>query len=222
MANRSEFLDRVRQAVQQGNRVGQAAPLPARGQVGYQGAGPDALVRFRDQLSSAGGFPWFVSSGQAAADTILQIVEKKGGQKVLLTRGSFLDRLGLEERLKGNGLEVVTPDAQEPGKCREPFFAADIGITGVDYLIAETGSAVHLSKPADPRSGSLLPPIHIALADKSQILPDLFDLFDRLGGVLPSGATIITGPSKTGDIELKLVTGVHGPGEIHVVVVDAG
>jgi L-lactate dehydrogenase complex protein LldG len=67
--------------------------------------------------------------------------------------------------------------------------------------------------------------VHIAIADRSQLLPDLFDLFDLFSPVAnlskstpPSCLTLITGPSKTGDIELKLVTGVHGPGEIHVIL----
>ena len=65
--------------------------------------------------------------------------------------------------------------------------------------------------------------MHIAVARPRQILPDLFDLFDLFasgdGNVPPSCLTLITGPSKTGDIELKLVTGVHGPGEVHVMIV---
>ena len=81
------------------------------------------------------------------------------------------------------------------------------------------------SSPAEPRSLSLLPPLHIAVAGRDQILPDLFDLFapgrrsNQPG--LPSCLSLITGPSKTGDIELRLVTGVHGPGEVHVVLIDA-
>jgi L-lactate dehydrogenase complex protein LldG len=107
---------------------------------------------------------------------------------------------------------------------RDTFFAADLGISGVDHLIAETGSIALLTQPSEPRSLSLLPPIHIAVAETSQLLPDLFDLFEpalwqqRPGGV-PSCLSLITGPSKTGDIELRLVTGVHGPGEVHVVLV---
>jgi L-lactate dehydrogenase complex protein LldG len=71
---------------------------------------------------------------------------------------------------------------------------------------------------------SLLPPVHIAIAERKQLVPDLFDLFPssnmEQSPTLPSCITFITGPSKTGDIELRLVTGVHGPGEIHVILID--
>jgi L-lactate dehydrogenase complex protein LldG len=72
----------------------------------------------------------------------------------------------------------------------------------------------------------LLPPVHIAIAWRSQILPDLFDLFPSgAAGAqeadLPSCWSLITGPSKTGDIELRLVTGVHGPGEVYVVLIES-
>ena len=115
----------------------------------------------------------------------------------------------------------------DPGPLREAAFAADVGVSGVDYLVAETGSLALFTGPGQPRSLSLLPPVHVAVAERAQLLPDLFDLFegcelwaDRRG--LPSCLSLITGPSKTGDIELRLVTGVHGPGEVHVVLIDPG
>ena len=94
--------------------------------------------------------------------------------------------------------------------------------------MAETGTIVLQARPQQPRSLSLLPPVHIAIAEPSQLLPDLFDLFEIFGSAetdsapgakLPSCLTLITGPSKTGDIELRLVTGVHGPGEVHLILV---
>jgi L-lactate utilization protein LutC len=79
------------------------------------------------------------------------------------------------------------------------------------------------SAPGRERLASLLPPVHVAIVDSSQILPDLFDLFARLEtsgtAALASNLVLITGPSKTGDIELKLTTGVHGPGQWHVVII---
>jgi L-lactate dehydrogenase complex protein LldG len=225
---RDAFLRRVQEALQAGNRPGDAAEIPPRGDVGYQGAGPDPVARFRDELTTAGGQPHLVPDAGSAVQKVLELVQAKAARTALLGQGSFIDQLGLVERLAGVGVKATTATGLSLETSRETFFTADIGITGVDYLIAETGSVVVLARPAEPRSFSLLPPFHIAVAHRDQIVPDLFDLFARLGAKpadgslrvkMPSCVSLITGPSKTGDIELKLVTGVHGPGEIHVVVV---
>ena len=100
---------------------------------------------------------------------------------------------------------------------RDPVFAADLGISCPAHLLAETGSVAMFTSD-EPRCVSLLPPVNIVLARSSQIVPDLFDLFKGREDKMPSCLTLITGPSKTGDIELKLVTGVHGPGELHVII----
>lgn len=221
-AARDAFLKRVRQAVQDGNRPGSAAAIPARGTVGYQGAGPHPVETFAAALSAAGGLLFLVPNRQAAATRVLELVRERSVCKALLGRGFVVDALGLSESLRTHGIEVTSVSDLEATTAREPFFAADIGISGVDYLIAETGSVVVLAKPSEPRSVSLLPPVHIAVAERSQLLPDLFDLFARLNPAeMPSALAVITGPSKTGDIELRLVTGVHGPGEVHVVLIDA-
>jgi L-lactate utilization protein LutC len=218
---RDAFLSRVRQAVAEGNRAGAAPPLPERGAVGYQGAGPDPIARLRDELVAAGGVLHVVGDDSAAAAKVLELVGAKAARRALVGRGSVLDRLALADRLRAAGVEVAMADALPPGAERDTLFAADIGISGVGHVIAETGSVVVLSRPDDPRSLSLLPPVHVAVADRSQLLPDLFDLFASLQGkAMPSGLSVITGPSKTGDIELRLVTGVHGPGEVHLVFID--
>jgi L-lactate utilization protein LutC len=218
-AARDAFLQRVRQAVADGNRAGAAPPLPERGTIGYQGGGPDPVARFRDELSAAGGRLHVVADDAAAAARVLDLVAAAAARRALVGRGPVLDRLGLPERLLAAGVEVATTDALPSGGERDTLFAADVGISGVDHLIAETGSVAILSRPDEPRSLSLLPVVHIAVADRSQLLPDLFDLF-AARPEMPSCLSLITGPSKTGDIELRLVTGVHGPGEVHVILID--
>jgi L-lactate utilization protein LutC len=219
------MLQQVRRAVAEGNRAGHVPPLEPRGRVGYQGAGADPVTRFRDEFTAAGGQAHVVPDRQAAVATVLSLVQARGAPRVLVGRGTFLDTLNLAEALRGAGVETTAVDTLTAETRREAFFGAEVGVSGVDYLVAETGSLALLSRPDQPRSLSLLPPVHIAVAERSQILPDLFDLFEarlwteRQG--LPSSLTLITGPSKTGDIELRLVTGVHGPGEVHVVLVDA-
>jgi L-lactate dehydrogenase complex protein LldG len=102
---------------------------------------------------------------------------------------------------------------------------ADIGVSGVDYALADTGTLVLVARNGQPRSVSLLPPVHIAVVRPEQVLSGLSDLFPILrseaaGGDLSSAITFITGPSRTADIELTLVVGVHGPQQLHVVLLE--
>jgi L-lactate dehydrogenase complex protein LldG len=227
MTTRDAFLTRVRQAVAEGNRAGAIPSLPERGNVGYQGAGADPVQRFCTELAAAGGKGYVAADADAVMRIIEQIIQSISAKRVLLSSGGLVDRLNLSATLKQSGLQVATlDDAQQ--NTKDVFFAADVGITNVHRLIAETGTVVMATRPNEPRSVSLLPPVHIALAERSQLLPDLFDLFDLFSplpgpgkSAPPSCLSLITGPSKTGDIELRLVTGVHGPGEVHVILFTA-
>ena len=86
------------------------------------------------------------------------------------------------------------------------------------YGLADTGSVVLAASPAEPRARSLLPDVHVSVLAEDAILPGLDELFERLGGDLPSALAIVTGPSRSADIEQELVIGVHGPGDVHVVL----
>jgi L-lactate utilization protein LutC len=92
------------------------------------------------------------------------------------------------------------------------------GVSTALYGLADTGSVVLAASPEEPRANSLLPAVHISLLAEDRILPGLPELFEAVGGDLPSALAIVTGPSRSGDIEQKLVVGVHGPGEVHVVL----
>jgi L-lactate utilization protein LutC len=225
ISGRDAFLQRVRRALGAEARPGGGADLPDRGGVGYQGGGAGPLERFCTELAAAGGQAHRVADPPGAAERVMELVRARSAKRVLVGRGPYLDPLGLPDRLRAEGVETTVVDRLPAEGGRDAFFAADIGISGVDYLIAETGTVVLLARPEEPRSLSLLPPVHIAIADRRQLLPDLFDLFDPAHwpdrGGPPSCLTLITGPSKTGDIELRLVTGVHGPGELHVVLIGA-
>jgi L-lactate dehydrogenase complex protein LldG len=220
-ASREQMLQRIREAVAQGNHAGGSPSLPERGSVGYQGAGSDPVARFRQEFSAAGGHTHVVVDHAAARAVVLDLTRTRSAHRVLLGGGDVLAALRVAEPMRTAGMEVIEVGSE--GMSRERVFQADLGISGVDYLVAETGSVILASQPNQPRSLSLLPPLHIAIAERRQILPDLFDLFSLIGTrleELPAALSVITGPSKTGDIELRLVTGVHGPGEIHVVLVD--
>jgi L-lactate utilization protein LutC len=222
--SRENFLDRVRQAVSTGNRPGAGVTIEPRGQTGFQGAAVDQVQHFRDQFTSVGGFFHLVADGASCLQKILEVLRAKSAKRILLAGGKLLSQLNLGGHLKDFGFEVISVDRLTPETCSEAFFTADIGLSGVEYLVAETGTLVLQTNPDEPRSISLLPPIHVAIAERKKIVDDLFDLFESSDGkvvqAMPSCITFVTGPSKTGDIELRLVTGVHGPGEIHLILMN--
>lgn len=98
---------------------------------------------------------------------------------------------------------------------------ADVGVTGAAYALADTGSLVMLSAE-ESRLASLLPPIHVAVVRRDQIVSGLDELLTAvpLPAERSASLVVITGPSRTADIEQILVRGVHGPGELHVVLID--
>ena len=97
----------------------------------------------------------------------------------------------------------------------------DAGVSTAIYGLADTGSVVLAAAPDEPRARSLLPDVHVTLLREDRILPGLAELFAALGADLPSALAIVTGPSRSADIEQKLAVGVHGPGEVHVVLLSA-
>jgi L-lactate dehydrogenase complex protein LldG len=217
---RETLLQTIRQAVAAGNQAGDAIPHPARGSVGYQGAGPDPVRRFFDELTAAGGVAHIVADQDGARARVIEISEKHQARRIVLGQGAVPNALDLAAHLDSLGIEVFHADAD-----RDSLFSADLGISGVDALLADTGTIVQASRPGQPRLLSLLPPVYIAVADRSQLLADLFDWFESIPvdartRDLPACLSLVTGPSKTGDIELRLVTGVHGPGEVHVVLIN--
>jgi L-lactate dehydrogenase complex protein LldG len=146
-----------------------------------------------------------------------------GGTVVNLS--TFVEaRAHLESMLAGK--RVVSSGAPILGDLGEAFSreacaAADVGLTSADFALADTGTLVFLTESQESRLISLLPPCHVALIERSKILMSLDELLSRVPNpsVQSSAMVLITGPSRTADIEMRLVRGVHGPGEIIVIIV---
>jgi L-lactate dehydrogenase complex protein LldG len=101
---------------------------------------------------------------------------------------------------------------------REPPELDGAEVSYAAFGLADTGSVVLLSSQ-EPRGRSLTSWVHVTVVREDAILPDLAALFEALGADLPSSVAIVTGPSRSADIEQRLAVGVHGPGEVHIVVV---
>ncbi len=147
---------------------------------------------------------------------------------VVRSQQEVFQTVRIDGPLGGMGIEV-TVMSQDSGLSREELrqqsSIAGIGITGVDYAVAETGSVVVLPSRGLSRLVSLVPPVHVAIVRPQDVLESLEDVFTlrRLayyqgGGDMGSYMNFITGPSRTADIEQTLVIGVHGPKEAHLVL----
>jgi len=212
--SREHILDRVRAALQHGKVVGPDKVDHSSARIVADG---DLLGRFTQMAADAGIQVHQAADARQAARLVAEVVRQAGARRVLIERGSFVARGAIVEALAGGDLELVHEPSDD-----EVLFSADVGITGVCGAIAETGSLVLRAGPETPRMTSLTPPVHVALLARRQIVPDLLDWPALHAPDKQPAATyevLITGPSKTADIELNLVTGVHGPGEVHVVVV---
>jgi L-lactate dehydrogenase complex protein LldG len=96
-----------------------------------------------------------------------------------------------------------------------------VAVTPCLALIADTGTAVVSSRLSGGRRSGLVDPVHVIEAREDQLVPDLAAALVRIGPELAdaSAVTLVTGPSRTADIEQTLIRGVHGPGDVHVVFV---
>jgi L-lactate dehydrogenase complex protein LldG len=140
---------------------------------------------------------------QSAADAVDYVARLTKGHSRVVADSPFLRDLGF---LAG-GADCAT---------------ARFGITSADYALSDTGSLVMIASSANARLISLLPPVHIAMLPANCLLTGLDELYTLMPkpADVSSSMVFITGPSRTADIEQILVRGVHGPGEIHVVIID--
>ncbi len=137
------------------------------------------------------------------------------GRTAVASNAPFLMECGIGD------LPGVRSGVTDRAELRELCATCGLGITSADYALADTGTLVMLSSPQEARMISLLPPAHLAIVPAERILGSLDELFTLLPkpAELTSSMVLITGPSRTADIEQILVRGVHGPGEISVIVV---
>ena len=176
-----------------------------------------------------------VKTREEATQHIISITQTIKPKTVIRSTHSILETIEIDQALSTQGVSTkilaleseIDTEKQNAERAilRQHAIKSDIGITGVDYAIAETGSCVLLAKPGTSRLVSLLPPVHIAVVLSNPILPSLDELFtlrskNFLRGDFDRYMSIITGPSRSADIEQTIVTGVHGPGEGHIVLLE--
>jgi L-lactate dehydrogenase complex protein LldG len=188
-------------------------------------AGGALFERFSEVLTAVGG----TAHGPLAADDALELLvklcrERAGDAAVALATGDpVVKQLGVAERLVAAGLDVLRPDDVF---WRERLAEAGVGVTGAVAAVAASGTVGITCGAAAPRATSLVPPAHICLVFLGTMVRDLAEALRRwdpsvTADELPSGLVWVSGPSRSADLELVLTVGVHGPGSVDVIVVDA-
>lgn len=210
----SDVIARVRQALGRSEPLA-APPVPP--------ALPDPIIRLvhtdfglpelfaRQAAENKIGVEW--SFLEELHEKLIAFLRANRCQRLALPDSKFLEQLGVPGALREAGFEVTRwSDA-----TLDCIYDVDCGITDVYAAVAETGSLVIRATPEHGRALSLIPPIHVAILQPRDFVPDLVDLMEKLArDGQSSGTVIITGPSKTADIEMSLVVGVHGPGGVQV------
>ncbi len=155
-------------------------------------------------MELVGGHTHFISETELA-DEVIRLLRGQNIHAIL----AWDDIPGVDEAtLTQNGLRIV--------RIIDPSVRA--GLTGAAYGIAETGSLVIPAGRGKPLSASLLPETHIAVIRSSAIISSLTEALNSSGVLRVSSVSVVTGPSRTADIEMTLTMGVHGPKDLHVFI----
>jgi L-lactate dehydrogenase complex protein LldG len=209
--SRDHVLHKIRTAL--GRGAGQEPPPPPAARICIPEV--DAETKARSLLSNIEALAGKTQRVATAADALRYVTEAIAGKTAIASNAPYLAECGIAS------LPQVRSGVTGKAELRELCATCDVGITSADYALADTGSLVMIASPNEARMISLLPPAHIAVVPRERILSGLDELFTLLPhpAEQTSSMVLITGPSRTADIEQILVRGVHGPGLITVVVV---
>lgn len=166
---------------------------------------------FRENLLSIGANCEIVESKEDATALIQKTINERNLKKIAVSDAEIVSKIMSLLKLESDSL-------RNPKK--EILFETDLGITSAQFGIAETGTLVIESDKEFNRLTSLVPPIHICVLEAEKIRQTLGEVLSELEKDLSRSITFITGQSRTSDIELTLALGVHGPGELFVILVE--
>ena len=245
--DREDFISNVSAALGRTRPLADAEGSPVRypdikvAQTAAHDAREDAAARSlelleeaAEALATAGWNVHRAETMEDVGDLVADICHNIGAKSALRSSHDVLDEARIVPALERAGVDLqemtlkdyVSDDerAEKRAAYRKEVFRTDVGITGGDYVIAETGTLVIHPKKGVSRLVSLAPPVHIAVMMRGQVLPSLDELFllehvDIHGGNRHAAMNLISGPSRTGDIEATIVHGIHGPVETHIVLV---
>ncbi|MGQ9550255.1 MAG: LutC/YkgG family protein [Roseiflexus sp.] len=189
----------------------------------------DMVQQFAAELTKLQANPHVCTDDEAALDVMTGLLEQYQAQEVITWDFDRIALPGLAELLQQRGVTRfdgwVAGSPEQRAALLQTHERAPVCIAGVDVAIAESATLVIHSGAGRARMASLLAPVFIAIVRREQVVRGLGEAIERIkqmyGDVFAdaSALTLITGPSRTADIELTLTLGVHGPREVHTIII---
>jgi|FLYN01.1.fsa_nt_gi L-lactate dehydrogenase complex protein LldG len=188
---------------------------------------PDGLLRrFTEEMERLKGEVFPVEGDQAACDKVLELLRSHNTTSILAWDFACIPVHGLEAAIREAGIQIIQPDLRDEFREEviEAMRDAQCGVTGVDAAAATTGTLIVSSAPGKGRMPTVLAPVWIPILTFDQIVPRIEDWIarERASDLQTirnsSNVAFISGPSRTGDIEMELILGVHGSGTVQAVV----
>jgi len=179
--------------------------------------GPHLFAEFETRAKAVGAEVFRVATIAEARGVLVELARSMGAKKAVAVDCPLATAAGAYDALKEAGLEVYT--AQTDIAAHAP--TADLGVSGVEFGVAETASVLQDAQAVESRLVSTLPPVHAVFMSSGNILPAMADAIGVVAQVHDRGyLSFITGPSRTADIERVLTIGVHGPSRFVIIAVD--
>ena len=180
-------------------------------------SGVHLFPEFEERAKAVSAEVFRVPTAADARETLIRLVEAAQVKKAVVVESPFQRAAGVTEALRSRGVTVYT----EPADIAAHADTADIGISGVEFGIAETGSVFQDGYAIATRLVTILPPLHVVFLPSANIVPGITEAFEIISQSFDRGYIgFITGPSRTADIERVLTIGVHGPSRLAIIAVD--
>ena len=211
---REEILAKVRASLGRG-AGSPVAPVPTTARVTPRIANPARaeIEQLFTEIGKLNGITRRISSRDDLKPALAELVQAEAVKKATLWTTPDLTTWNVAATLKALGVTIVSPQAD-----KQLVAECELGVTGVDAALPETGTLLLRSSPEKPRVVSLLPRVHLAILTLAALRADLHQAFAEVKH--DPYCVLVTGPSRTSDIELTLTLGVHGPKSLYAWLLD--
>ena len=224
-----QVLERIRQALSSANGASHADHESARGKLAPAGAGETSApvadlatlqAQFAKELRALSAQVIETASEAEAIAALADLAGTLGLRSIAVGADLTLSAPQVEAALRAAGCEITWVPRQAAEDFTHRLAELDAGLVEAEHGIALTGTLAMLASPGRARSLSLIPKISFVLLRADRILPDLAAVLSKIGPARLASypMVLVTGPSRTGDIEKRLVLGVHGPTALYVIV----